>query len=213
MPKEFIKINSYHRSLSKQLLDFGFLIVGLVVMAPLFLLITFVIYVTMGIPVYFTQKRIGKDGKVFKIIKFRTMVIGAEKMQKSLFNQNQADGPAFKIYDDPRFTRFGKALSRTGLDELPQMINVFKGEMSIVGPRPLPVGESKKLSKLQKIRELVKPGITSNWVVEGSHQLSFKKWMQLDREYVKSATFFTDLSIAWRTLALVAGFILKYMFF
>jgi lipopolysaccharide/colanic/teichoic acid biosynthesis glycosyltransferase len=195
------------------MLDFGLLFIGLIVIVPLFLLITFVIYLTMGIPVFFSQKRVGKDGKVFKIIKFRTMVIGADKIQKNLYRLNQADGPVFKIYDDPRFTKFGKGLSRTGLDELPQIINILKGEMSIVGPRPLPIEEGRKLSKSQKIRELIKPGITSSWVVEGSHQLSFNRWMELDNEYVKEATLSKDFSITAKTVGLIVKFVLKNLFF
>jgi lipopolysaccharide/colanic/teichoic acid biosynthesis glycosyltransferase len=137
------------------------------------------------------------------------MISDAEKKQIKFKNLNEADGPVFKIRNDPRFTKFGEILSRTGLDELPQFINILKGEMSIVGPRPLPVNEAGKLTKKQKIRELVKPGITSSWVIEGSHKLSFKDWMRLDREYVKNASFAVDVSIIWNTVTLVARFLLK----
>jgi lipopolysaccharide/colanic/teichoic acid biosynthesis glycosyltransferase len=137
------------------------------------------------------------------------MTPNAERIKPRLKKQNQADGPVFKIRDDPRFTKFGKLLSRTGLDELPQIINVLKGEMSMVGPRPLPVKEALKLTKEEKNRELVRPGITSSWVTEGSHKLTFKKWMNLDKKYVEKATFASDLSIIKDTVMLIGNFILK----
>lgn len=137
------------------------------------------------------------------------MVPNAERIKSRYKKLNEADGPVFKIRDDPRFTKFGKILSRTGLDELPQMINVIKGEMSVVGPRPLPVKEAKKLTKEQKIRELVKPGITSSWVTHGSHKLTFKKWMSLDKKYIEKATLVSDLSIIKDTVILIGNFILK----
>jgi len=157
---------------------------------------------------YFFFKSVGKNGKVFKIIKFRTMISGADKFQKKYKDLNESDGPVFKIRNDPRFTTFGKILSNTGLDELPQFINVLKGDMSIVGPRPLPVEEAGKLSITQKIRESINPGITSNWVVQGSHKMKFNEWMKLDCEYVRSASFFSDISIMLQTVLLIVHFIL-----
>ena len=130
---------------------------------------------------------------------FRTMYVGAERDQEKYRHLNEADGPVFKIKDDPRFVGIGKFLARTGLDELPQLINVIKGEMSLVGPRPLPVNEAKKLTSAQKVRELIKPGMTSSWVVKGAHSLTFRKWMKLDRIYVENASFLTDLSILLKT--------------
>ena len=137
------------------------------------------------------------------------MAPNASKAQNHYRNLNEADGPVFKIHNDPRFTGFGKILSKTGLDELPQLVNVLKGEMSMVGPRPLPVNEAKKLTKQQRIREMVKPGITSSWVTGGSHRMSFKKWMELDADYVKNATLLTDISIIGKTFLMVARSILK----
>lgn len=134
---------------------------------------------------------------------------GAEKQQLNLMHLNEADGPVFKIHNDPRYTKFGKVLARTGLDELPQIINVIKGEMSLVGPRPLPVKEAEKLTASQKKRHLVKPGITSSWVVKGPHSIPFKKWMELDLDYVYNASFHKDLSILVKTFMNVVGFILR----
>jgi lipopolysaccharide/colanic/teichoic acid biosynthesis glycosyltransferase len=204
-----MNITNYHKSTIKRLLDIIVSILGLLITSPLILFISFVIKITSKGPVIFLQERVGKNGKVFKIIKFRTMIPNAERIQSRLKKINQADGPVFKIYNDPRFTEIGKFLSRTGLDELPQLINVLRGEMSIVGPRPLPVNEAKKLTRGQKIREFVRPGITSSWVTSGSHKLSFKKWMYLDKKYVENASLATDLSIIWNTIILIGGFILK----
>jgi lipopolysaccharide/colanic/teichoic acid biosynthesis glycosyltransferase len=162
-----------------------------------------------GSPVFFIQTRVGKRGKLFKIIKFRTMVKNAEKLKSRYNNLNEADGPVFKIKNDPRFTRIGKMLSKIGLDELPQFINVIEGDMSIVGPRPLPVSEAKKLTREQRIRELVKPGITSSWVTSGSHKMPFKRWMKLDADYVKDATILTDISIIYKTTQIIFRSILK----
>lgn len=131
------------------------------------------------------------------------MKVGAERLQERYFHLNEADGPVFKIRNDPRFVGTGRLLARTGLDETPQLINVIRGEMSLVGPRPLPIKEAKKLTQTQKVRELIKPGITSSWVVEGSHSLKFKKWMQLDKEYVLKAHFLKDLAILFKTTTII----------
>jgi len=190
------------------MMDIVVSIVILVITAPISLFISLIIKLTSDGSVLFFQKRSGKNGKVFKIIKFRTMISGADKFQKKYKDLNESDGPVFKIRNDPRFTTFGKILSNTGLDELPQFINVLKGDMSIVGPRPLPVEEAGKLSITQKIRESINPGITSNWVVQGSHKMKFNEWMKLECEYVRSASFFSDISIMLQTVLLIVHFIL-----
>jgi len=135
------------------------------------------------------------------------MRIGAEKDRSKFLPLNQANGPVFKIANDPRFTKFGKDLARSGLDELPQLVNVLRGEMSLVGPRPLPVPEVQKMKGSDRIREQVKPGMTSTWVIKGSHKLKFNEWMRLDRQYVKSANILTDFEVIGRTLFLVLKYI------
>ena len=195
--------NNYSNSFKKRLFDFVISLFCIFVTLPVVILISILIKTTSIGGVFFVQKRTGKHGKIFKIIKFRTMVKNASQIKPRLKKLNEADGPVFKIFDDPRFTKMGKILSRLGLDELPQFINVLRGDMSIVGPRPLPIAEARKLSKNQRIRERVKPGMTSDWVVKGAHRLSFKKWMQLDKEYVKNASFFGDLKIIWRTILML----------
>ncbi len=193
----------YHRSLLKRLLDVGLSCLGLAILSPLFVCFAILILFASKGPVFFTQKRVGKNGKVFKMIMFRTMKVGAERLQWHYFHLNEADGPVFKIRNDPRFVGIGRLLARTGLDEAPQLINVIRGEMSLVGPRPLPIKEAKKLTQTQKVRELIKPGITSRWVVEDSHSMKFKKWMQLDKEYVLKASFLGDVSILFKTLIVI----------
>jgi lipopolysaccharide/colanic/teichoic acid biosynthesis glycosyltransferase len=201
--------SSYNKSFYRRVFDLFISSFGFLITLPFIILISAAIKTTSNGSIFFLQKRVGRNGRVFEIIKFRTMIPNAEKNQHDLKKLNEADGPVFKIKDDPRFTRFGKMLSRTGLDELPQLINVLKGDMSIVGPRPLPVDEAKKLNRKQKIRELVKPGITSSWVAEGSHEMSFKKWMKLDEAYIKNASFVEDISIIYKTIGIVFHSVLK----
>lgn len=208
-----MKVSKYHTSFAKRLLDILCSIVFLLSTAPIIILVSILNLIFSGNPIFFKQKRCGLNGKVFIIYKFRTMIFGAEKLQYKYKNLNQNDGPTFKIKDDPRFTKFGKILSRTGLDELPQFFNVLKGEMSIVGPRPLPISEARKLNSRQKLRELVKPGITSSWVIGGSHNMSFKKWMEFDSIYVEKGSVFVDIKIIFKTGTLILGYVLKTMGF
>jgi lipopolysaccharide/colanic/teichoic acid biosynthesis glycosyltransferase len=202
-------ISPYNKTYIKRLFDLCISHLFFIVTLPLIILIPLAIKITSPGNIFFLQKRVGKNGKIFEVIKFRTMTKNAEKLKSKYKYLNEADGPVFKIQNDPRFTKVGKILSSTGLDELPQFINVLKGEMSIVGPRPLPVNEARRLTKKQKIRELVKPGITSSWVVEGSHKMSFKKWMELDADYVKNASLATDIYIIGKTFLMILRSILK----
>lgn len=196
-------INNYNTSLSKRSIDIVISSIGLFITFPLILLISLIVRLTEKDSVFFLQKRAGKDDKIFKIIKFRTMIPNAEKIQPRLNKINEADGPVFKIADDPRFTKFGKILSKTGLDELPQLINVLKGEMSLVGPRPLPVPEALKLTMEQRKRNLIKPGLTSLWIVNGAHSMSFNAWMKSDRLYIKNASFNLDMAILAKTVLII----------
>ena len=203
MQKGNIRINSYHTSITKRLFDVVFSLAGLIVLFPIFCLLSVIIILASGFPIFFIQKRIGFMGKKFGIIKFRTMQKNASKYRYKYKKMNQADGPVFKIFNDPRFIGIGKLLSRYGLDELPQLINVLRGDLSLVGPRPLPVYEADKLSGTQKMRELIKPGITSLWVINGAHNLGFEKWMALDREYIKKASLLGDINIILKTLGVL----------
>ena len=157
----------------------------------------------------YKQKRIGHKGKPFTMYKFRTMYIGAEKDQSKYKNLNEATYPTFKVYNDPRFTRFGKFLSHTGLDELPQFVNVLKGEMALVGPRPLPVSEVKKLDKWMLDRHSVKPGIISPWIFNGYHDKTIEEWMKSDLDYIKKKNPLTDLLYVLRAILLLLNLLLN----
>ncbi len=137
------------------------------------------------------------------------MVEKADSLKNKYRYLNQADGPVFKIDNDPRYTRIGKWLSKTGLDELPQLINIIKGEMDFVGPRPLPVDEAKKIPKKYQARFSVLPGITSLWVINGAYHNDFEKWMKDDLEYVKKKNLFFDLYIVFKTIIFVIKLIIK----
>jgi len=190
----------YHQSFPKKLFDYLLSFFGLILFSPLIAIIAALIKITSSGSPFFTQKRVGKNGSILTFIKFRTMGKLAERQKGRLLHLNEADGPVFKIRNDPRYTKIGKFLAHTGLDELPQLINVLKGEMSLVGPRPLPVSEARKIPKKYKIRESIKPGITSNWVIKGSHFLSFEEWMKLDEEYVRNASIYEDVRILFNTV-------------
>lgn len=141
--------------------------------------------------------------------KFRTMIIGADGLKKNLWKYNEADGPVFKIHDDPRFTPVGKFLSHTGLDELPQLWNVLKGDMALIGPRPLPVDEARKLTQWQRKRQTIKPGIISPWVLEGYHSRPFREWMKSDVFYVKRKTLWYDTVLCFRLLPYLTHLLLR----
>jgi lipopolysaccharide/colanic/teichoic acid biosynthesis glycosyltransferase len=174
---------------------------------PLLLAIGVIVAITTGFPIIFRQKRIGKNGKIFTMYKFRTMVKNAEVLQKKYASMNEAHGPVFKLYNDPRYTRFGKFLAHTGLDELPQLYNVLAGDMALFGPRPLPVAEEKKLEAWQKKRKHIKPGIFSPWILEGYHATSFDAWMKSDIAYIKNKSFWYDTQLFIRMIAYMGSLI------
>jgi lipopolysaccharide/colanic/teichoic acid biosynthesis glycosyltransferase len=178
---------------------------------PLLFLVWVAIKIEDGGPFFFKQKRMGKNKNSFTLCKIRTMVMEAEKIKNRYKHLNEADGPVFKIYNDPRHTRVGRFLTRTGLDELPQLINIIKGEMALVGPRPLPVDEAKKVPQKYTKRFSVLPGITSLWVVRGSHQLSFDEWMKLDLQYVENRSPWQNLSIMLLTGLLMGKWVLRWL--
>lgn len=182
----------------------------LVIFLPLLGLLFFLVKLTSPGPVIFKQKRTGKNRKPFTMYKIRTMIIGAERHKSKYIRFNEADGPVFKIRNDPRYTKIGKFLSHTGMDELPQLINVIKGEMALVGPRPLPVDEAKKIPKKYDRRFSVLPGMTSPWIIKGAHGLSFEKWMTLDLQYVDRKSLIEDVRIFFRTILLIIKFVFCY---
>ena len=172
---------------------------GLIVLSPLLAVAAISIKCSSKGPIFFLQNREGKDGHEFGIVKFRTMVTNAEELQKELLDKSEQDGPAFKLTDDPRVTKVGKYLRKSCIDELPQLLNVLKGDMSLVGPRPLPVKESLACTAWQRARLSVLPGLTCTWQAYGGRDVKFAQWMQMDLDYIKRRSFFFDLRLIFDT--------------
>ena len=176
---------------------------GLVVLSPLFAVIAIATRCESPGPIIFRQPRRGVGNREFQMYKFRSMVEGAEGQQDELRLLNEQDGPAFKIKDDPRVTRVGAFLRKSCLDELPQLVNVLRGDMTIVGPRPLPVQESDKCNGWYRRRLDVTPGLTCIWQVDGKSRVTFEEWMRMDMRYLNSQSALLDLKLIARTLLLV----------
>ena len=176
--------------------------VGLLLLSPVLLAIAVWIRATSSGPALFRQTRIGRDGEEFRVFKYRTMYQDAEARKAELLDENETDGLLFKITDDPRITRPGKLLRRASIDELPQLINVFKGEMSLVGPRPLPVDDSDFEGHVRR-RLLVRPGITGLWQVSGRSDISWDEAVRLDLYYVENWSLALDVTILMRTVLAV----------
>jgi lipopolysaccharide/colanic/teichoic acid biosynthesis glycosyltransferase len=187
----------------KRGLDILGALAGLAILSPLFAVVAAGIKLTSPGPVVFTQRRSGLGGRPFLIVKFRTMVDGAERRQRELLALNEQDGPAFKIAADPRVTRFGRLLRSTSIDELPQLWNVLRGDMSLVGPRPLPCHESRACLPWQRRRLDVTPGLTCIWQVRGRSRVSFDEWVRMDVEYIKARSLSMDLKLLCLTLPAV----------
>ena len=189
----------------KQLMDFFGALVALILSAVPLLIIGLLIKLTSRGPVLFRQKRSGLNGAPFTIYKFRTMVTNAEQLQHELAAMNEMSGPVFKVTKDPRITRMGRFLRKYSLDEWPQFLNVLRGEMSLVGPRPLPVDEVKNFNDLAHRRRLsVKPGLTCLWQVSGRNEIKdFHDWVRLDLEYIDNWSLWLDCKILWRTVPTV----------
>jgi exopolysaccharide biosynthesis polyprenyl glycosylphosphotransferase len=190
--------------LVKWILDFTVSLVLLILFSPLFFIVGLVIKLTSNGPVFFVQERVGLNKRRILVYKFRTMVLHAEKMRARLEALNDVSGPVFKIMNDPRVTPVGKFLRRTSIDELPQLFNVLKGEMSLVGPRPLPVRDYEGFNEdWQRRRFSVRPGITCLWQINGRSAIPFEKWMELDIQYIDKWSLWLDLKILARTIPAV----------
>ena len=183
----------------------------LLFLLPVFLMLYMLVRLDSEGGFLYTQKRMGKNKKPFLIYKIRTMKVGAEKLKKKLVKFNEADGPVFKITDDPRLTKIGKFLSHSGLDELPQFFNILKGEMGLVGPRPLPISEAKKVPKKYHKRFSILPGISSSWVINGSHNLTFQQWMEYDLQDVSNITIKNNLKIFIKSILLIINNVLSQL--
>ncbi|CAK8714734.1 Exopolysaccharide biosynthesis polyprenyl glycosylphosphotransferase [Candidatus Electrothrix laxa] len=190
----------------KDIMDYSFAGIGIIALSPIFIIIILLIKATSEGPAFFIQERCGLYGRIFPLIKFRTMVNDAEKMKKDLQKDNEADGPVFKITDDPRITPLGKFLRKTSLDELPQLLNILMGHMSLVGPRPPLPDEVKKYETWQRRRLSMKPGLTCTWQVNGRNNINFESWMRLDLEYIDQWSLMLDSKILLKTIKEVISF-------
>lgn len=179
----------------------------LLVFSPLYLLLALIIFLDdpHGSPIY-TQTRIGRKGRTFKFYKFRSMVVNADQLKASLQAQNEKEGPAFKIKDDPRITRVGHFIRRTSIDELPQFWNVLKGDMTIVGPRPALPEEVAQYNRYHQLRQLITPGLTCYWQIQPNRDdISFDDWVALDIQYIRDRNFFLDLKLILLTVKAMFG--------
>ncbi len=191
-------------SVFKRLLDIVASSALLLLLAPLLLIVAVLQKLDSPGPVFFAQERVGMNKRRFRMYKFRTMVVNAEKQQSALEKLNEADGPVFKIKADPRITRLGKYLRKASIDELPQLLNVLKGDMSLVGPRPLPLRDYQGFEEDRLRRRFsVRPGITCLWQVNGRSSTTFSKWMELDMQYIDNWSFWLDLKILVKTVPAV----------
>ncbi|NLO84752.1 MAG: sugar transferase [Clostridiales bacterium] len=191
----------------RRLQDILFSILAIAVLWPAVLIVAIAIYIdSPGASPFFIQKRVGRDGVIFPFIKLRSMVPQAEEKLHTVLDQNEMTGPVFKIKHDPRITRIGKFIRKTSIDELPQLINVLKGDMSIVGPRPALPREVAQYDDYQLQRLYVTPGLTCYWQTQNNrNSLSFDEWLELDLKYIRERSFWVDWKIIGRTFGAVLG--------
>ena len=189
----------------KRLFDIVSSLAALVVLFPFLVIVAIVILIddNKGSPI-FSQIRCGKNGKYFKIYKFRTMCCDAESKLEALQKKNEMDGPVFKIKDDPRVTKVGKFLRSSGIDELPQLLNILKGDMSVVGPRPALPKEVEQYNQAQRVRLKVIPGLTCYWQIEPDrNSITFDEWVRMDRKYIAERSVLVDIKIILKTVVAV----------
>jgi exopolysaccharide biosynthesis polyprenyl glycosylphosphotransferase len=187
----------------KRFIDILISFLTLFLFSPLMLLVATLIKLTSKGPVFFKQVRCGLNGRKFVLYKFRSMVSNAEQLRDELMEHNEMDGPVFKIKRDPRITPLGYFLRKTSIDELPQLFNVLKGDMSIVGPRPPLVSEVENYKIWQRRRLSLKPGVTCIWQVSGRNKIGFDQWMRMDLEYIDNWSLWLDIRILFKTLFVV----------
>lgn len=189
----------------KRVVDIICSLIGLIVLMPVLVVVAILIKIESKGSIIFAQDRVGKDGIVFKMYKFRSMVVNAEELKEKLANENERIGPMFKIKNDPRITKVGKFIRKTSIDELPQLVNILKGEMSIVGPRPSLPKEVQCFDEWMMKRLEVKPGLTCYWQVAGRNDIEFIEWMKLDVKYVKERSILIDVKLILKTFFVLFG--------
>lgn len=203
---EVLAKESIFYSVTKRLIDIVGSLFGIILLSPLFLIVA--ILIKLEDPkgkVFFAQERNGRYPKTFKMYKFRSMVHNAEELLKDLMDRNEQTGPVFKINDDPRITKVGKVIRRTSIDELPQLFNVLKGDMSLVGPRPPIPHEVDQYNSYQMQRLAVKPGLTCIWQVSGRNNIGFDEWVEMDIEYIKTRNLWLDIKLIFKTVGVLFG--------
>ena len=189
----------------KRIIDIVGSLIGLILLSPLLVIIGVLIKVESKGPIIFSQDRIGKNGKVFRMYKLRSMVANAEELKGTLMKENEMSGPMFKIKDDPRVTKIGRFIRKTSIDELPQLFNVLKGDMSLVGPRPSLPNEVLEFEPWMNKRLMVKPGLTCYWQVMGRNNIDFQQWMLLDIKYVETRSIIVDIKLIIKTFFVLFG--------
>ena len=194
-----------HYEFAKRILDFIASLCALLILSPVLLIVSILIATTSKGPVIFKQDRVGKNGIIFKMYKFRSMVANAEELKAQLEKDNEMNGPMFKIKNDPRITKVGRFIRKTSIDEIPQLINVLKGEMSLVGPRPSLPSEVKEFEPWMLERLTILPGLTCYWQVMGRNDIEFNEWMKLDIKYVRERNFWLDLKLIFKTFFVLFG--------
>lgn len=190
---------------AKRVMDIVLSFIGLVLLSPILLLVSLFIKIDSKGPIFFKQKRIGINGTEFEMFKFRSMVVNAEELKAKLEEKNEMSGPMFKIADDPRITKVGRFIRKTSIDELPQLWNVIKGDMSLVGPRPSLPKEVAQFEPWMEERFKVKPGLTCYWQVGGRNNIDFENWMKLDIKYVQERTLAIDIMLIFKTFFVLFG--------
>jgi exopolysaccharide biosynthesis polyprenyl glycosylphosphotransferase len=193
----------FNPMLVKRTIDLIISVLALVVLSPLLLAVAIGIKLTSRGPVFFKQERVGLNGHSFYMFKFRSMIVNAEKFKHSLMAQNQQSGPVFKMDRDPRVTPFGRFIRRHSIDELPQLINIIRGDMTIVGPRPALPQEVAQYKPWHRRRLSVLPGLTCTWQVSGRNHIPFEQWMEMDVAYVNTWSIRHDLFLILRTIPVV----------
>ena len=191
----------FYLSTTKRAVDVVLAALALFLTLPLWIVIAVAIKMDSPGPIFFIQERVGMGGRPFRFVKFRSMSADAESLRAGLVHRNEVDGPVFKIRNDPRSTRVGRILRRYSLDELPQLINVLIGDMTLVGPRPPLPSEVEQYRPEDRLRLTVKPGLTCLWVIRGRSHLGFEEWMAADREYIEHLSFWLDVTILVRTVS------------
>ena len=200
--REVYRAKPFLYKLIKRLADIVGAIFAILLLCPVYIVAAIVVKLEDGGPVFYSGMRYGKDMKLFPMHKFRTMCVGAEEMTKDVLREEYRNGLAFKIEEDPRVTKVGEVLRRTSIDELPQFWNVLKGQMSLVGPRPIQTTD-KEIEEYEKQRWVVRPGITGIWQVCDRAIVPWDEWVEMDLKYISEMSILTDLKLMWRTIGTV----------